>query len=100
MKKIELNDFEKKILLQIEDGFATLKILTKHNGDLSEIQIKEVLDKFISDDLISHDPYKDKDLEKYLGLKGNKEKEDFKKESPPSFFVTKKGRDLLGLESF
>ncbi|MBW6536676.1 MAG: hypothetical protein K0B11_16840 [Mariniphaga sp.] len=100
MENNELNEVEKKILFQIEDGYDTKKALEKNNLKITPSKIKEILTKFIELKLIDSDPYKDKDLEIYLKLKTKKEKEKFKKKNPPSFFLTEKGRKILGTSLF
>lgn len=100
MKINGLNEFEKEILFQIEDGYDSEKVLAMNNPKISLKKIKEILNKLKKLKLIDSDPYKDKDLERYLRLKTKKEKEKFKKENPPSFFLTEKGRKTLGINLF
>ena len=97
---MELNEKEKEILFEIEDGLCTEKALAKRFQNIPLERIKLILKKLADLNLVEQGEYKDKDLERYLKLNGKKEKEEFKKENPPSFSLSKSGRKLLGLEKF
>lgn len=91
----ELTEKEKWALYQCDDGLGRKEFII--NGKLKILgkEAEKILKKLYELKLIDFDPYKDKDLGKYLGLKTKKEKEDFKKNNPPSFFVTETGKGHL-----
>ena len=92
---MELNEKEKYALYQCDDGLGNKEFITNKKLGISEKEAEKILKKLYNLGLITFDPYKEKDLQIYKGLKTKKEIEDFKKENIPSFYPTEKGKKYV-----
>ncbi|MBU2504033.1 MAG: hypothetical protein KJ879_03215 [Nanoarchaeota archaeon] len=92
---IILTEEEKWILDMCGDGLGLKELLINKKFNLSDDDVKKILNKLIDFQLITFEPYKDKDLKIYHGLRTEEEINQFKLENHPSYSVTEKGKRML-----
>ena len=98
-KEIKLTEKENYALYQCDDALGRKEFIVNRKLEISEKDAEEILKKLQKLGLITFDPYKDKDLIIYKGLRTKKEIEEFKKKNPPSFDTTEKGKRFVKYNS-
>ncbi|MEK6817770.1 MAG: hypothetical protein AABX80_03125 [Nanoarchaeota archaeon] len=94
-KEIKLTEKEKYALYQCDDGFGRKEWIENDKLGITEKEAEKILRNLHESGLITFEPYKDKDLRIYEGLRTESEIEEFKKKTPPSFYTTEKGKEFV-----